>query len=104
MKKLEESDKEDEVADPTGHQKATFGAGCYWCVEAVFKQIPGVISDTVSSGFMGGQVENPSYREVCNGDTGHAEVVQLVFDSSKVKYEELLDWFWKLHDPTTLNQ
>lgn len=81
---------------------ATFGAGCYWCVEAVLEQLPGVID--VTSGFMGGTVPNPSYRQVCTGDTGHAEVVQVTFDPSKVSYPKLLDWFFKLHDPTTLNR
>jgi peptide-methionine (S)-S-oxide reductase len=81
---------------------ATFGAGCYWCVEAVLEQIDGV--QDVTSGFMGGDVPNPSYRDVCTGRTGHAEVVQVTFDPDVLPYEELLDWFWRLHDPTTLNR
>ncbi len=81
---------------------ATLGAGCYWCVEAVLQQVEGVRE--VSSGFMGGKVANPSYRDVCNGDTGHAEVVQVTFDPRVLPYEELLSWFWRLHDPTTLNR
>ena len=81
---------------------ATLGAGCYWCVEAVFEHLDGV-SD-VRSGFMGGQVADPSYEAVCSGQTGHAEVVQVTFDPAVLPYDELLDWFWRLHDPTTLNR
>jgi len=87
------------MPDPT--TTATFGAGCYWCTEAVLEQLPGVLD--VTSGFMGGKVPNPTYRQVCGGDTGHAEVVQVKFDPKKISYDQLLDWFWKLHDPTTLN-
>jgi peptide-methionine (S)-S-oxide reductase len=83
-------------------QTATFGAGCFWCVEAVLQTLPGVRS--VSSGYMGGTVENPSYRQVSGGSTGHAEVVQVTFDPAQLAYEELLSWFWRLHDPTTLNR
>jgi peptide-methionine (S)-S-oxide reductase len=83
-------------------ETATLGAGCYWCIEAALRQVDGVIS--VTSGFMGGQVENPTYEQVCQGNTGHAEVVQVVFRPEKLSYRELLDWFWKLHDPTTLNR
>ena len=81
---------------------ATFGAGCFWCVEAVFQRLDGVIS--IKSGYSGGTVKNPSYKEVCNGTTGHAEVCQIVFDKSKISFDELLQVFWKTHDPTTLNQ
>ena len=81
---------------------ATFGAGCFWCVEAVFQQLNGVHS--ITSGYSGGSVKNPSYREVCNGSTGHAEVCQIVYDKSKVSFDELLEVFWKTHDPTTLNR
>ena len=81
---------------------ATFGAGCFWCVEAVFEQLDGV--KDVSSGYMGGHVPDPSYQDVCTGATGHAEVVQVRFDPAVISYDELLDWFWRLHDPTTLNQ
>ena len=87
---------------PTGFETATFSAGCYWCVEAVFQRIDGVHSAT--SGFTGGHVENPKYEDVVDGTTGHAEAVQLVFNPKKISYEELLAWFWKLHDPTTLNR
>ncbi|MFT7619918.1 MAG: peptide-methionine (S)-S-oxide reductase, partial [Planctomycetota bacterium] len=79
-----------------------FGAGCYWCIEAVLQQVDGVTK--LESGFMGGQVDDPSYAAVCNGTTGHAEVVQLHFNPKVVSYRELLGWFWKLHDPTTLNR
>ncbi|MDF1837751.1 MAG: peptide-methionine (S)-S-oxide reductase MsrA, partial [Planctomycetota bacterium] len=80
----------------------TLGAGCYWCVEAVYEQLPGVRE--VSSGFMGGADDNVTYKQVCSGTTGHAEVVQVTFDPAVLPYEELLDWFWRLHDPTTLNR
>lgn len=83
-------------------QLATFGAGCFWCVEAVLEQLEGVLD--VDSGYMGGRVENPTYKAVCTGTTGHAEVVQVRFDPSKISYATLLDYFWKLHDPTTLNR
>ena len=83
-------------------EQATFGAGCFWCVEAVFQDIEGVLD--VRAGYTGGATENPTYDEVCSGRTGHAEVIQIDFDSSKVDYEELLDLFWVSHDPTTLNQ
>ena len=83
-------------------ETATFGAGCFWCVEAVLERLDGVTD--VRSGYMGGKVPDPTYRDVCSGDTGHAEVVQVTFDPSKISYESLLDWFWRLHDPTTLNR
>jgi peptide-methionine (S)-S-oxide reductase len=83
-------------------ETATLGAGCYWCIEAAYRQLDGVFSAT--SGFMGGTVKNPTYEQVCEGDTGHAEVVQLVFDPKKISYEQILAWFWDLHDPTTLNR
>ena len=81
---------------------ATFAAGCFWCVEAVFQDLVGVIS--VTSGYSGGQVKNPSYREVCSGTTGHAEVCNIVYDPSKISFDELLEVFWKTHDPTTMNR
>jgi peptide-methionine (S)-S-oxide reductase len=83
-------------------ETATFGGGCFWCVEAVYVRIPGVIS--VTSGFAGGKTDNPTYREVCNGTTGHAEVTQIVFDPAKVSFDKLLEVFWQAHDPTTLNR
>ena len=81
---------------------ATFGGGCFWCTEAIFQMVPGVKS--VASGYAGGTKENPTYKEVCTGDTGHAEVIQVEFDPAKVTYEKLLSSFWEAHDPTTLNQ
>jgi peptide-methionine (S)-S-oxide reductase len=81
---------------------ATFGAGCFWCVEAIFQNLDGVIS--VTSGYSGGAIKNPSYKEICTGRTGHAEVVQIVYDPSKVTFDELLEVFWQTHDPTTLNR
>lgn len=78
-----------------------FGAGCFWCVEAVFQRLEGVL--TVESGYSGGNVKNPSYREVCMGTTGHAEVARITFDKTKIKFDDLLQVFWKTHDPTTLN-
>jgi peptide-methionine (S)-S-oxide reductase len=83
-------------------QLATFGGGCFWCTEAVFLDVKGVKS--VVSGYAGGQVKNPTYREVCSGLTGHAEVIQLSFDPSIVSFTELLEIFWNTHDPTTLNK
>ena len=82
--------------------KATFGAGCFWGVEAAFRQVKGVASTAV--GYLGGALKNPTYHDVCTGETGHAEVVQLEYDTSLVSYDELLNVFWSLHDPTTLNR
>ena len=81
---------------------ATFGAGCFWCVEAVFQELKGVIK--VESGYMGGSTPNPTYREVCTGETGHAEVTRITFDPAIIRYEELLEVLWTSHDPTTLNR
>lgn len=89
-------------ADNSSAEIATFGAGCFWCVEAVFEQIDGITD--VRSGYMGGETEKPTYDQICTGTTGHAEVVQVTFDSDQLTYEQLLEWFWRLHDPTTLNQ
>lgn len=83
-------------------ETATFGAGCFWCTEAVYERIDGIIS--VKPGYMGGKTKNPSYKEVCTGNTGHAEVAQIKFNPEKISYPELLEWFWKMHDPTTLNR
>ena len=80
----------------------TFGAGCFWGVEAAFRQIQGVTSTAV--GYLGGTVENPTYQDVCTGSTGHAEVVQVEYDPAQIAYEDLLDVFWKCHDPTTLDR
>ena len=89
-------------ADSTEVAVATFGAGCFWCVEAVLEQYDGVLK--VSSGYMGGQVEKPTYQQVCTGTSGHAEVVQVTFDPQRISYKKLLKHFWELHDPTTLNR
>jgi peptide-methionine (S)-S-oxide reductase len=83
-------------------QKATFGAGCFWGVEAVFRQVDGVLDTAV--GYAGGTTENPTYKDVCTGTTGHAEVVQVEFDPDKVSFDRLVDAFWANHDPTTLNR
>jgi len=83
-------------------EKAMLGAGCFWCVEAVFERIEGVQS--VVAGYVGGTKSDPTYEEVCTGKTGHAEVAQITFDPSKISYEKLLDVFWDAHDPTTLNR
>lgn len=83
-------------------EQATLGAGCFWCVEAVFERLDGVKS--VEAGYAGGTTVNPTYEEVCTGTTGHAEVARITFDPSKISYETILEWFWKSHDPTTLNR
>ncbi len=81
---------------------ATFGSGCFWCSEAIFQRVDGVVK--VISGYSGGKVANPSYEQVCTGTTGHAEVVNVIYDPAKTSYDELLAVFWKTHDPTTLNR
>ena len=83
-------------------QKATFGAGCFWCVEAVFQNLNGV--EKVVSGYAGGRIANPTYKEVCSGLTGHNEVIDITFDPAVISYKELLEIFWKTHDATTLNR
>ena len=83
-------------------ETATFGAGCFWCVEAVFENLDGV--KAVESGYMGGETENPSYHEVSKGNTGHAEVTRIYFDPQEISFETLLDWLWRSHNPTTLNR
>ncbi|MEQ9188736.1 MAG: peptide-methionine (S)-S-oxide reductase MsrA [Cryomorphaceae bacterium] len=92
----------DESTPALSMDTATLGAGCFWCVEAVFQELKGVIS--VTSGYAGGFIKNPSYKEVCTGRTGHAEVAQIVFDPEVISFDELLEVFWQTHDPTTLNQ
>ena len=86
----------------TKTEEATFGAGCFWCVEAIFQSLEGV--QKVESGYSGGQVENPSYKAVCSGTTGHAEVIRIQFNPEVISYADLLEVFWETHDPTTLNR
>lgn len=81
---------------------ATFGTGCFWCTEALFEQLNGVVK--VTSGYSGGHVENPTYKQVCTGETGHAECVEIMYEPEKISYDELLELFWQAHDPTTLNR
>ncbi|HHM20455.1 MAG TPA: peptide-methionine (S)-S-oxide reductase [Bacteroidetes bacterium] len=98
----EQNEENQQVMQKEGLSVATFGAGCFWCVEAIFQQIRGV--EKVVSGYSGGHVKNPTYREVCSGTTGHAEVLQVWFDPSVVSFEELVKVFFTTHNPTTLNQ
>ena len=97
----EDMEKQTQAAAAT-LQQATFGAGCFWCVEAVFEQLEGVHSAV--SGYSGGKTKNPTYKAVCTGRTGHAEVVQVTFDPAVISFDELLEVFWQTHDPTTLNR
>jgi peptide-methionine (S)-S-oxide reductase len=83
-------------------ETATFGTGCFWCTEAIFEQLNGVVK--VTSGYMGGSVKNPTYKQVCTGETGHAECVQVVYEPSKLSYDDLLKVFYEVHDPTSLNR
>jgi peptide-methionine (S)-S-oxide reductase len=85
-----------------GLEKTTFGSGCFWCTEAVFQRLEGVVA--VESGYSGGNVANPTYEQVCTGTTGHAEVTQITYDPTTISYDDLLQVFWKTHDPTTLNR
>jgi len=88
--------------ETTNREIATLAGGCFWCLEAVYQELRGV--ELVESGYMGGHVRNPSYREVCNGTTGHAEVVQVTFDTQEISFKEILEVFFTIHDPTTLNR
>lgn len=92
----------DMPAVPEGHQQITLGAGCFWCVEAIYNRIDGIKSAV--SGYTGGHTENPTYADICAGGTGHNEVVHLVYDPEIISTEEILDYFWQLHNPTTLNR
>lgn len=96
------SSNQDKNMTNSNLEVATFGGGCYWCMEAIFQRLDGVVK--VESGFSGGHVKNPSYKEVCTGTTGHAEVIQITFDSTKVPFAEILKVFFTMHDPTTLNR
>jgi peptide-methionine (S)-S-oxide reductase len=100
-KAKDKAEDKSQKSKPSGPQVATFGGGCFWCIEAVFEQVPGVLSAV--SGYAGGTVPFPSYDMVHTGLTGHAEVVQVVFDPKVVSYEKLLELFWRVHDPTTPN-
>lgn len=91
-----------QVDHNTGKEVATLGGGCFWCLEAVYDELNGV--ETVESGYAGGTVPNPTYQQVCNGKTGHAEVIQLAFDPNVISYREILEVFFHIHDPTTLNR
>ena len=86
----------------TATDTVTLGAGCFWCVEAVYQQLEGVVS--VESGYSGGTIDNPTYEQVCSGRTEHAEVCNITFDNTKISFDEILEVFWKVHDPTTLNR
>lgn len=85
-----------------GTEIATLGGGCFWCTEAIYQMLPGV--SKVVSGYAGGHIENPTYKEVCSGTTGHAEVIQVHFDPAKISFDKILETFWQAHDPTTLNR
>ncbi len=104
QKKSEElnNNQKSKVMETKNLDTATFGGGCFWCVEAVYQQLNGVVS--VASGYSGGQRANPTYEQVCSGATGHAEVIQIVYDTTKLSFDELLEVFWTVHDPTTLNR
>lgn len=93
---------EENTVETGGEQTVTLGAGCFWCVEAIFQELKGVTK--VESGYSGGSVENPTYEQVCDGTTGHAEVVQVSFDSNVISLKEILEVFFQTHDPTTLNR
>ena len=99
---VQESANDEQTKQDKQLKTATFGAGCFWCVEAVFQELEGV--STVKSGYTGGHVENPTYKQICTGQTGHAEVCQIKYDPAKIEFKDLLQVFWKTHDPTTLNR
>jgi peptide-methionine (S)-S-oxide reductase len=94
--------KEESIPAGVQTDTATFGTGCFWCTEAVFQELKGVLK--VTSGYSGGTVKNPSYEEVCSGETGHAECLQIIYDPKVISFDELLEVFWEAHDPTTLNR
>lgn len=94
--------KDDMQTQESNLETAVFGSGCFWCTEAIFERLKGVTA--VESGYAGGKVDNPTYEEVCSGETGHAEVCKITFDPKQISFEELLEVFWRTHDPTTLNR
>lgn len=98
----ERSKEEKPMSETKKTEVAVFGQGCFWCAEAIYQRVPGVLK--VESGYMGGKVANPTYRQVCGGDTGHAEVIRVEYDPAKVSFEKLVDIFFATHDPTTLNR
>ena len=100
--KIDKTKIMDDFSQKEGQEVATLGAGCFWCVEAVFQELKGVSS--VVSGYMGGEIKNPTYKDICTGKTGHAEVAQVTFDPTVITFEEVLEVFWSTHDPTTLNR
>lgn len=100
--KQNEKTKTMDMSTTTNTDTATFGTGCFWCTEAIFQQVEGVIK--VTSGYSGGHTENPDYKEVCTGTTGHAECLNIIYDPAKVSFDDLLEIFWQVHDPTTLNR
>lgn len=102
QKKKNMTDNAIQDSNKSGKDTVTLGAGCFWCIEAIFQQLKGV--ETVASGYSGGQRENPSYDQVCSGATGHAEVIQVTYDPAVISFVELLEVFWGVHDPTTLNR
>lgn len=89
-------------AETMNTKTAVVGGGCFWCTEAVYQEVPGI--ESVVSGYAGGTTKNPSYEQVCSGDTGHAEVIQINYDPAKISYRKIIDLFWDAHDPTTLNR
>jgi peptide-methionine (S)-S-oxide reductase len=96
------NEQEIQLTDAGSSDTATFANGCFWCTEAIFQQLKGV--KKVTSGYSGGHVDNPTYKEVCNGTTGHAECLQIIYDPKEISFDELLEVFWQTHDPTTLNK
>lgn len=102
LRSLTGNEKSNHMDINTKYETATFGGGCFWCTEAMFRELEGVIK--VESGYAGGQVPNPTYKQVCTGTTGHAEVIQITFDPSKISYDEILLVHFTTHDPTTLNR
>ncbi len=102
VKKMNQENVKEESSSLSTNKVATLAAGCFWCVEAVFQKLKGV--EKVESGYMGGTLKNPTYKDVCTGQTGHAEVCQITYNPNIISFEELLEVFWKTHDPTTLNR
>ena len=99
---MNENEESIEMNKETNQEVATLGNGCFWCTEAIFEKLKGV--ESAISGYSGGLTENPTYKEVCSGETGHAEVLQITYDPAIISFSELLEVFWKTHDPTTLNR